>query len=182
MPTPWTTRIWHEFRAGNLTRAYRDCLLTLHTFRGPGGVAWPAHTTLASRARCGIRTVQRALRQAADLDLVSWHERRRRAAGGGSGRQPLSVHGPGGGYRCPKLGQRSQRLSGRTYQNAEVRTFQRQPTTGQPGRGGESGSKKAALRALLEAAQGLPDLLTQRRATMEQRLLTGRMAGRAGAA
>ena len=37
MPTPWTTRIWQEFRAGNLTRAARDVLLTLHTYRGTGG-------------------------------------------------------------------------------------------------------------------------------------------------
>jgi hypothetical protein len=79
MPKSWTTRVWLEYRVGNLTRAYRDVLLTLHTYRGPGGVAWPAHETLAARACCCVRTVQRALRQAAILDLVAWHERRRRA-------------------------------------------------------------------------------------------------------
>jgi hypothetical protein len=25
----WSDRVWQEFRAGNLTRAYRDVLLTL---------------------------------------------------------------------------------------------------------------------------------------------------------
>jgi hypothetical protein len=76
MPTPWTTRIWQEFRAGNLTRAYRDVLLTLHTFRGTGGACWPSHETLADRANCCTKTVQRALRQARELDLIRWVERR----------------------------------------------------------------------------------------------------------
>jgi hypothetical protein len=52
MPTPWTTRIWQAYRAGNLTRAYRDVLLTLHTFRGTGGHCLPSHATLADRAKC----------------------------------------------------------------------------------------------------------------------------------
>lgn len=162
MPTPWTTRIWHEFRAGNLTRAHRDCLLTLHTFRGPGGVAWPAHATLASRARCGIRTVQRALRQAADLDLVSWHEQRRRA-----------------GWRWLRTSNLYRFVvPAAAVQKLQICRISAAPlTTGQPGRGGESGSKKAALRTMLEAAQGLPDLLAQRRATMRQRLLTRGAAG-----
>ena len=166
MPTPWTTRIWREFRAGNLTRAYRDCLLTLHTFRGPGGVAWPAHATLASRAGCKPKTVQRALKQAAALDLVSWVERRVRK-----------------GWRWVRTSNLYRFLAPAAPVQSGMRpVFWRRPTTGQDVRGGESGSKKAALRALLEAAQGLPDLLTQRRATMEQRLLTGRLAGRSGAA
>ena len=38
MPNDWTARIWAEFRAGNLTRAWRDALLTLATFRGHGGI------------------------------------------------------------------------------------------------------------------------------------------------
>ena len=76
MPTPWTTRIWQEYRAGNLTRAARDVLLTLHTYRGPGGVAWPSHATLAQRAKCSTRTVLRALAQGRNLGLVSWSFRR----------------------------------------------------------------------------------------------------------
>jgi len=38
MPASWTDRVWLEFRAGNLTRAYRDVLLTLRTYRGHGGL------------------------------------------------------------------------------------------------------------------------------------------------
>ena len=79
MPTPWIARVWAEFHAGNLTRAARDVLLTLHTFRAHGGAAWPSHATLASRARCCTRTVQRALQEAQRLCLVDWAERRVRA-------------------------------------------------------------------------------------------------------
>ena len=39
--------VWAEFRAGNLTRAGRDVLLTLRTFRGHGGEIHPSHATLA---------------------------------------------------------------------------------------------------------------------------------------
>jgi hypothetical protein len=38
MPIVWTTRVWQEYRAGNLTRAFRDVLLTLRTFRGTGAL------------------------------------------------------------------------------------------------------------------------------------------------
>jgi hypothetical protein len=68
--------IWLEFRAGNLTRAHRDVLLCL---AGYGRVAWPSHQTLADRANCCVRTVQRALEAARDLGLVTWVERRVRA-------------------------------------------------------------------------------------------------------
>jgi DNA-binding transcriptional MocR family regulator len=75
----WRLRCWQEWRAGNLTRSARDCLLILLTFRGPGGVAWPSHETLAGRVGCSVRTVQRALAQAQHLGLVQWSERRVRA-------------------------------------------------------------------------------------------------------
>jgi hypothetical protein len=51
----WTNRIWTEFHAGNLTSSARDVLLTLATYRGTGGIAWPSHTTLADRAGCCVR-------------------------------------------------------------------------------------------------------------------------------
>jgi hypothetical protein len=79
MPT-WINRIWQEFHAGRITRAARDVLLTLATFRGTGGQCWPSHAALADRAGCCPRTVQRALRRARDLGLVDWAERRVRAA------------------------------------------------------------------------------------------------------
>jgi hypothetical protein len=68
--------IWLEFRAGNLTRAHRDVMLCLVAY---GRVAWPSHETLADRANCCVRTVQRALEAARDLGLVTWVERRVRA-------------------------------------------------------------------------------------------------------
>ncbi len=68
----WTPAVWTQFRAGNLTRAFRDVLLTLRTFDGNGGL-YPSHATLASRAACAVRTVQEALRQGRALGLVSWH-------------------------------------------------------------------------------------------------------------
>ena len=58
---PLLPAIWQEFRAGNLTRAARDVLLTLHGYRSTGGIAWPSHATLAGRCECSVRTVQRAL-------------------------------------------------------------------------------------------------------------------------
>jgi len=77
---PWTDRIWREFRAGTLTRSWRDVLLTLATFRGSGGAIHPSHSTLAERGRCSVRTVQRALAHAQRLGLVVWAERRVRAS------------------------------------------------------------------------------------------------------
>ena len=76
-PQPtWTARVWAEFRARNLTRTERDVLLTLRTFRAPGGGCWPSHATLAERTRCSVRTVIRALAAARTLGLVDWTERR----------------------------------------------------------------------------------------------------------
>jgi hypothetical protein len=77
MSIEWTARVWAEFRAGNLTRAWRDVLLTLATFRGRGGLICPAHQTLANRTGLkASKTVERALRAARDLGLVEWSERR----------------------------------------------------------------------------------------------------------
>ena len=68
----WVPAVWTQFRIGNLTRAFRDVLLTLQTFDGRGGL-YPSHATLAARAACAVRTVQEALRQGRALGLVSWH-------------------------------------------------------------------------------------------------------------
>lgn len=69
----WTDRVWHEFRARHLTPLERDVLLRLAEYPGE---AWPAHTTLAERARCSVRTVQRALAKGREFGLVRWFERR----------------------------------------------------------------------------------------------------------
>ena len=77
--SPWVDRVWHEFRAGNLTRTARDVLLTLHSYRGCGEIR-PSHRTLAERCKCSVRSVQRALQAGRSLGLVDWCERRVRAA------------------------------------------------------------------------------------------------------
>jgi hypothetical protein len=60
----WTDRVWHEFRAGNLTRTFRDVLFTLHGYQRCGAI-WPSHATLAQRCQCSVKSVQRAPRQPA---------------------------------------------------------------------------------------------------------------------
>jgi hypothetical protein len=67
----WIPAVWTQFRAGNLTRAFRDVLLTLQTFDRNARI-YPSHATLAARAACAVRTVQEALRQGRALGLVSW--------------------------------------------------------------------------------------------------------------
>ena len=68
---PWIPAVWAQFRTGNLTRTFRDVLLTLRTFDRSAGI-YPSHATLATRAACAVRTVQEALRQGRALGLVSW--------------------------------------------------------------------------------------------------------------
>ena len=43
MSETWKVRVWREFRAENLTRSWRDVLLTLQTFRGRLGMICPSH-------------------------------------------------------------------------------------------------------------------------------------------
>jgi hypothetical protein len=155
---PWRDRVWQEFRAGNLTRAYRDVLLTLATFRGAGGLICPAHATLADRAQCSVSTVRRALAQAFRLGLVSWTERRIRA-----------------GWRWLRTSN-AYRLAvpDGPVQRGMRPAWSRRRTTAQSGGEGESLSKKRALGEMLRAAAALPDLLALRRAAMAARL--GRLA------
>jgi hypothetical protein len=150
-PTPWTSRIWQEFHAGNLTRAARDVCLTLRSYRGHGGLICPSHDTLAGRARCHASTVWRALQAARELGLVRWTERRVRAAW------------------------RSLRTSNRyvlTQPETPVAPLPR--TTMQSAGGGESQFKKearegskAALAAMLATAERMPDLAAIRQRRMK---------------
>jgi hypothetical protein len=151
---PWRDRVWQEFRADTLTRAYRDVLLTLATFRGVGGLICPAHATLADRAQCSVSTVRRALAQAFRLGLVSWTERRIRA-----------------GWRWLRTSN-AYRLAvpGGPVQHGMRPTWPRRRTTVQSDGEGESLNKKGALREMLRAAAALPDLLALRRAAMATRL------------
>jgi AraC-like DNA-binding protein len=129
---PWRDRVWKEFRAGNLTRAYRDVLLTLATFRGAGGLICPAHATLAERAGCSVSTVRRALAQAFRLGLLSWTERRIRA-----GWRWLRTSNA---YRLV--------LPGGPVQRGMRPAWPRRGTTGQCDGEGESLKKKATVLAV----------------------------------
>jgi hypothetical protein len=123
----------------------------LRTFRGAGGVAWPSHATLADRAKCCTRTVQRALAQAQGLGLVSWVE------------------------RCVRAGWRwlqTSNLYTFTTPAGPVQAGMRAPRTARAAltdiRAGEGReSKKEALEELLRAAQAAPDLLLRRRLVIE---------------
>jgi len=151
----WTARVWAEFRAGNLTRAGRDVLLTLHTYRAAGGVAWPSHATLAERARCCVSTVQHALKAARELGLITWTERRVRAA-----------------WRSLRTTNLYRFLAPAAPVVEDCRpVFRCRRTTGNQHRGVERGENKAAhegrkreLADMLQAAATLPDLLAMRRA------------------
>lgn len=68
----WRCAVWTAFHGRALTRAWRDVLLTLATFRGRGGAIYPAHAKLAERAGCSPRTVQTALQAARKAGLASW--------------------------------------------------------------------------------------------------------------
>jgi len=163
-PCPWTARVWREFHADNLTRAYRDVLLTLRTYRGHGGQITPAHATLADRAGCHARTVQRALQQAQRLGLVSWVERRVKAA-----------------WRWLRTSN-SYRLEtpAEPVQPGSRPAWPRRSTNGQNDRGGETLRKqeadkgrKAALAEFTRQAAGMPDLLLARRLANEARWRSG---------
>jgi hypothetical protein len=157
----WPARVWAEFHADNLTRAGRDVLLTLHTYRGAGGVAWPSHATLAQRCDCDVRTVQRALQQGQRLDLVSWAERRVRS-----------------GWRWLRMSNLYRFISPTGPVQAGMRAvFCRPATTRHFVGGGESLSNQGAqeqgkegLAEMLRAAASLPDLLAARRRVIEARL------------
>ena len=153
----WIARIWQEYRAGNMTRAARDVLLTLHTFRSSGGVAWPSHATLADRAKCCVRTVARALAQAQTLGLVSWAERRFRA-----------------GWRWLQSSNLYRFLvpSGPTLEVLRQPKRPRAAQTDIPAGEGR-GSNQEVLEAILRAAAAAPDLLLARRLVMEGRPAVG---------
>ena len=156
----WTARVWAEFRAGNLTRAGRDVLLTLATFRGHGGAAWPSHATLAGRAGCCVSTVQAALRAARELGMIAWIERRMRS--GWRSLQSSNLYRflmPAGAVR---QGQRPVSRRGCTDGN------QHRVGESEENKGAREGSK-AALAEMLGAASRLPDLLAMRRAAFGDR-------------
>jgi hypothetical protein len=80
LPDPWFSRIHREYEAGNLTLHWREVLLVLGRFHTCRFGIFPSHTTIAARARCSVRTVQRALQAARGLGLLDWAARRIKAA------------------------------------------------------------------------------------------------------
>lgn len=152
----WTRRVWAEFDGGLLTRAARDVMLTLRTFRGAGGQCWPSHATLANRAACDVRTVQRALAQGRHLGLVDWIERRVRK-----------------GWRWLRTSNRYTFQTPETPIDPELKLRRRViPATNRHSAGGaERKVNQEALKALVAEAWRHPiDLLAQRRRVIEESL------------
>jgi len=65
----WTDRLNDETLAGNLTTAHRDVLLAMRSLV-LGGNQTPTQYDIAHRAGHARRTVQRALKRAAELGLL----------------------------------------------------------------------------------------------------------------
>jgi hypothetical protein len=139
----WFSRLKREYEAGNIPAKQYLVLCELGRFDACRLGIFPSHRTLAARARCGLRTVQRALQAARRLGLVEWTETRVRAAW-------RALRGPNRYVlRVPA---------------SPVQWLRR--TTGQSGRGVTQPITKTArersggaLHAMLEAARALPDLL-----------------------
>lgn len=163
MSTPWTTAVWQHFRAGNLTRAWRDVLLTLATFRGRGGLICPSHATLADRAALkASKTAERALAQARVLGLVDWSERRmqrgyRWLRTSNAYRLLLPDAPVTGGLRRPRRSNRPLVEGGESQQKKEANE-----------------GRKTMLRAMLAEAARMPDLLALRRARFAAGLVVNR--------
>ena len=66
----WFSRLKREYEAGNLPAKQYLVLCELGRFDACRLGIFPSHRTLAARARCGLRTVQRALQAARRLGLV----------------------------------------------------------------------------------------------------------------
>jgi DNA-binding transcriptional MocR family regulator len=147
-PDTWKARVWAEWNADNLTRAWRDVLLNLAAYRGTGGMCCPSHETLAERAGCCVRTVQRALQAGRDLGLVDWRHRQLRRLG-----------------RCLRTSN-SYRLTVPADAVVSVPRpiWRPKPSTGLNAGGGETKILKEAYKAAFEEAARLPDLLAARRA------------------
>ena len=149
----WFSRLKREYEAGNLPAKQYLVLCELGRFDRCRLGIFPSHRTLAARARCCVRTVQSALQAAKRLGLVEWAVTRARAAW-------RSLQGPNRYVlRVPAAAVRWAKCTG-----------------GQIGRRDTNAGKKearerssGALRAMLEAARGLPDLLKARREAMQAR-------------
>ena len=151
---------WH--RGGNLTRAARDVGEALVRRLGTDGRLDPTHATLAADTSCSDRTVRRATAAMRDLGLLRWQTRLVRA-----------------GWRAEQ--------TSNAYEL--VPTLAAPPVFPRARCGGHNGREtlKEDISLLLPLpspaeAAAAQAALAQHRALMEQKLLTGRLAGLAGAA
>ncbi|MGI4800867.1 MAG: hypothetical protein ACRYG8_43960 [Janthinobacterium lividum] len=82
MKRAYRDRVLAEHRVGNLSRAGKDIAYVLSGYPSHS-FCWPSHATLANRAACSVRTVQRQLEQMKMLGLVDWSHRYRPGRGRG---------------------------------------------------------------------------------------------------
>jgi hypothetical protein len=153
----WLAHVKQQWLAGNLTDKGRIILIELATFTRCRFGVWPSHQLLARRARCCVRTVQTALREARAIGLLDWCHQRVEAAWRSlrtvnryelmlpAGVVQSGPHGPG-------------RTTGKACRG-DI----------QPEKQGAQEGSRSALAAMLETARGLPDLLKARREAMEAR-------------
>jgi len=150
---------WH--RGGRLTRAARDVGEALLRRLGTDGQCDPCHATLANDAGCCDRTVRRATSSMRDLGLLRWQTRLVRA--GWRAEQTSNAYELVPALAAPPVLPRA-RCGGQNVRESQNVLIQ--PLLPLP-----SPEEAAAAQAAL----------AQHRAAMEQRLLTGRLAGRPAA-
>jgi hypothetical protein len=164
--SPWAARVGHEHNAGNLTAAFYRVMIALRSFRGRGGI-FPSHAEIAKRAKCDVRTVERALKHGQTLGLVSWIERRVRV-----------------GWRSLRTTNLYRLLLPAGPVKADCRPAWWAPSLPDKAAGGSSKvekqeareGKKAALVAFLNEAAHQPDLLAARRAALAAQWAVGKKA------
>jgi hypothetical protein len=149
----WFSRLKREYEAGNLPAKQYLVLCELGRFDACRLGIFPSHRTLAARARCSERTVLNALQAARRLGLVDWAATRVRAAW-------RSLQGPNRYVlRVPGEAVQAMRRTARKFCGRD--TYEQKKEAGERSNG--------AIRAMLETAHGLPDLLRARREAMEAR-------------
>jgi hypothetical protein len=149
----WFSRLKREYEAGNIPAKQYLVLCELGRFDACHLGIFPSHRTLAARARCSVRTVQAALQAAKRLGLVDWAGTRVRAAW-------RSLRGPNRYVlKLPMAAVQWVRRTGGKFCRGDTNEQKKAATERSGG----------AIRAMLEAARGLPDLLKARREAMEAR-------------
>ena len=155
----WLARVKQEWAAGGLTDKGRIVLMELATFTRCRFGIWPSHALLARRARCCVRTVQEAVREAKAVGLLDWCHQRVKAVWRSLRTVNRYV------LRLPE----GCSAAGTTRAGAHYRAKSCRGEYPKQENKEAQESSKAALAAMMEAAKGLPDLLKARRDAMEAR-------------